>query len=128
MSELFRDFLLVAEFKIETDIVGGFVPDGRHSRLGRIRRRGNTRKRLVIDRYKFAGVLGGGITFCDDRYHRLTDMTNAVDRKRTIRRLEIGPAVPALALHAAGKRTEPIGNHILAGEHGQHPGMCFGPG
>ena len=126
--------LLVAEQRVDEDVVGHLVPH--HGGAGLDGRGGldDERQLLVFDLDRLGGVHRLGARLRHHHRQRLADMARLVGRQQMMRPDEHRAAARRAELHVVfGRRhrrvrdrLEPVGANVRAGEHAEHAGHRFG--
>ena len=101
-------------------VVRAIVPDGGCTGLHGVLGQGHGGDRLIVDLDQLGCVLGFRQCVGNHHRHRIADVAHAVDDQRrplrSVHRLTVG----SLPRHVGLGHAEPVGNHVVAGEDGDH--------
>ncbi len=117
--------LLVAHHQGEGNVVGSFVPNDRRARLQRVLDTDHRGERFILDVDQFGGAARLIHRLGDDEGDPLADGAHLRAFKDGARRTEAFRPAHVLR-HWRGQRTEPVGDDIGAGQHGQNTVGGFG--
>ena len=107
---------------VEHEVAGDRVEELRRALLQRGARIGDGGQALVIDLDRFGGILRLHQCLGDNEHDRLSEMAHLGRGERRARRVETRRAVLVVERRMAGHIAEPVGLHVVAGQHQQHAG------
>ncbi len=107
---------------VENQVAGNSVEQLRRAFLQRGARVGHGGQGFVVDLDRLRGVLRLCQRLGDHEHDRLAEVAHFADRQRGARRIVARRAVLVVERGMAGNIAEPVGLHVLAGQHQQYAG------